>query len=208
VRSADGTEFDSNYDDAAFEVTLGQTSVIKGWTQGLVGVKQGGQRQLDIPADLAYGDTPQGDIIQAGDALTFVIDIVAVVPTGNPADAPDITVVGAPNQEKIAIDDLIKGDGPVVKAGQTAAVQIVAFRGDTGEKITSTWEEGAVPFTFAVGADNIVPGVELAVEGMAVGGRRQVHVPYLLAFGDDGNDSFGLPAKTDMVLIVDLVSVY
>ena len=67
VRSVDGTEFDSNFDSQPFPVTLGAGGVIQGWDQGLVGVKAGGLRQLDIPADLAYGDRPQGDIIKAGD---------------------------------------------------------------------------------------------------------------------------------------------
>jgi peptidylprolyl isomerase len=209
VRSADGTEFDSNYDGTApFEVVLGSQSVIAGWETGLLGVKQGGRRQLDIPSALAYGDQAQGDIIKAGDALSFVVDVVAVVAVGDPADAPDVTVAAGANQEQIGIDDLVTGNGPVVQTGQTAVVQIVAFRADTGEKITSTWEQGAAPFTFVVGKGDVLPGIELAVEGMKVGGRREVRVPYLMAFGEAGNPDFGLPASTDMVLVVDLVSVY
>ena len=57
VRSADGTEFDNSYDRGSpFPVMLGTGSVIEGWEQGLIGVKEGGRRQLDIPAELAYGD--------------------------------------------------------------------------------------------------------------------------------------------------------
>jgi cyclophilin family peptidyl-prolyl cis-trans isomerase/FKBP-type peptidyl-prolyl cis-trans isomerase len=96
VRSADGTEFDNSYDRGSpFPVTLGSNSVIAGWEQGLIGVKQGGRRQLDIPADLAYGDAGAGDVIQPGDALTFVIDVVSIefappAPTLAPqADAAD-----------------------------------------------------------------------------------------------------------------------
>ncbi len=81
VRTEDGTEFDNSYDRGQpFPVVLGSGSVIQGWEQGLIGAQAGDQRQLDIPAELAYGDTPRGDIIQAGDALTFVIDVVAVTP--------------------------------------------------------------------------------------------------------------------------------
>ena len=80
VRSEDGVEFDNSYDRGSpFPVTLGTGSVIAGWDQGLVGVKAGGQRQLDIPADLAYGDADRGTI-RPGDALTFVIDVVSVTP--------------------------------------------------------------------------------------------------------------------------------
>jgi peptidylprolyl isomerase len=208
VRSVDGTEFDNNYGSDPIEVVLGSHGVIEGWETGLIGVKTGGRRQLDIPNDLAYGDQDKGDIIKAGDALSFVLDIDAVVSVGDPADAPDITVTGAANREKIDIQELVKGDGPVAQSGQLVAVQIIAFRADTGEKISSTWEQGAAPFYFKIDETGILPGVQLAVDGMAVGGRRQVAVPYLLAFGEDGNPDFGLPAKTDMVLIVDMVAVY
>jgi peptidylprolyl isomerase len=80
VRSADGVEFDNSYDrGATFPVTLGAGGVIAGWDQGLVGVKEGGVRQLDIPADLAYGDADRG-IIRPGDALSFVVEVVSITP--------------------------------------------------------------------------------------------------------------------------------
>ena len=69
-----------------FPVTLGAGGVIAGWDEGLVGSTAGERRQLDIPSELAYGDQPQGDVIQAGDALTFVIDVLAVVPPTDPAE--------------------------------------------------------------------------------------------------------------------------
>ena len=80
VRSEDGVEFDNNYDGGQpYPVVLGSGSVIAGWEQGLLGVKAGGQRQLDIPAELAYGDADRGTI-RPGDALTFVIDVISVTP--------------------------------------------------------------------------------------------------------------------------------
>jgi peptidylprolyl isomerase len=81
VLSTDGTEFDNSYDRGEpFTFTIGSGQVIAGWDQGMVGVKAGGQRQLDIPAALAYGDQDRGDIIKAGSALTFVVDIVSITP--------------------------------------------------------------------------------------------------------------------------------
>ena len=83
VRTEDGTEFDNSYDrGSTFPVTLGLTSVIQGWQDGLLGVQAGSRIQLDIPADLAYGDIGSGEIILPGDAISFVIDVVAVTPAG------------------------------------------------------------------------------------------------------------------------------
>ncbi|MEO6569990.1 MAG: FKBP-type peptidyl-prolyl cis-trans isomerase, partial [Ilumatobacteraceae bacterium] len=68
VRSEDGVEFDNSYDRGQpFPVVLGSGGVIQGWEDGLIGVKAGGQRQLDIPSDLAYGDSDKGTI-RPGDA--------------------------------------------------------------------------------------------------------------------------------------------
>ena len=81
VLSADGTEFDNSYDGGSpFSVVLGAGGVIPGWEEGLLGARAGERRQLDIPAELAYGENGSGPIIQPGDALTFVIDVLAVTP--------------------------------------------------------------------------------------------------------------------------------
>ncbi len=209
VRSVDGTEFDNSFDRGrSFPVTLGVGQVIQGWDQGLVGVKQGARRQLDIPADLAYGDTPQGDIIQAGDALTFVIDVVAVIPKSDPADAPVISIPPTANQAEQTFVDLIVGDGVGIEPGQTVAVQLVAFSAVDGAQLDSSWEAGGTPLTFVPGSRQLPPGLEKAVEGMKVGGRRQVDIPFAEAFGVDGNSDLGLPASTDLIVVLDLIAVY
>jgi peptidylprolyl isomerase len=209
VRSADGTEFDNSYDDGSpYSVTIGVGSVIEGWDQGLIGIKSGGRRQLDIPADLAYGDSPPGtDVIQAGDALSFVIDAVAVIPKPDPADAPDVSIPPTPNQTEQTSTDLIVGDGAGIEQGQTVAVQIVAFSAADGKQIDSSWESG-VTLTFVPGGGTLPPGLESAVDGMKVGGRRQVHIPYADAFGEAGNEGLGLPPSTDLIVVLDLVAVY
>jgi peptidylprolyl isomerase len=80
VRSADGVEFDNSFDrGVSFPVTLGEGAVIQGWDEGLVGAQAGELRQLDIPAELAYGDADRG-VIRPGDALSFVVEVVSVTP--------------------------------------------------------------------------------------------------------------------------------
>lgn len=72
----DGTQFDSSYSRGTpFTFKLGEGTVIKGWDQGLVGMKVGGQRILVIPASLAYGDRAIGPI-PAGSTLIFSIELV------------------------------------------------------------------------------------------------------------------------------------
>lgn len=210
VLSSDGTEFDSNYGTTPINVQLGAGSVIKGWDQGLVGVQQGTRRQLDIPAELAYGNNPPvggAGPVKAGAALTFVVDVVAVIPVTDAADEPQITVSPANNIDAIDVTDLIVGDGAVPEDGQSVAVQIITYRADTGEQLASGW--GGPPLTFSFSAEpGVYPGLVEAVEGMRVGGRRQAQVPFTLMFDGQGSQAFGLPAGVDVVIVVDLLVVY
>ncbi len=76
VTYKDGKEFDASWDHGQpFDFTVGQGKVIKGWDQGLVGVKVGSRVQLDIPADLAYGDNPGNGA--PGGPLRFVVDVLS-----------------------------------------------------------------------------------------------------------------------------------
>ena len=73
-------EFDASWGRSPFPVeNVGQAGVIAGWNEGLIGMKEGGRRQLIIPPDKAYGDTGQGDI-KPGETLVFVVDAVKVTP--------------------------------------------------------------------------------------------------------------------------------
>lgn len=74
-----GKQFDSSRNQGQpFRFPLGAGSVIKGWDQGVIGMKIGGSRRLIIPADLAYGDSGAGGVIPPGATLVFDIDLVAI----------------------------------------------------------------------------------------------------------------------------------
>ena len=74
----DGSEFDSSYDREPFNFTLGTGAVIKGWDEGLVGMKEGGKRKLTIPANLGYGDKGSGAKIPGGATLVFEVELLKV----------------------------------------------------------------------------------------------------------------------------------
>ena len=207
VLSADGSRFDGNFDGEPFAVTLGQGAVIEGWDQGLVGMKVGGRRQLDIPAELAYGEAGSGDAIPPNSAISFVVDMLAIVPAIDPADEPELNSLQTPSLKKLEIEDLVIGDGAEAEAGSTVVVQIIAFRGDTGEKLVSTWGDPS-PVTFTLVTDGSLPGIVDGLPGMKVGGRRILNIPYEDAFGDQGNTELGLPEKTDLILVVDLFAAF
>lgn len=79
VAFSTGEEFDSSWNRGTpLQFKLGSGMVIKGWDQGVKGMKVGGRRQLIIPAHLAYGDRGAGSAIAPGETLIFVCDLVAV----------------------------------------------------------------------------------------------------------------------------------
>lgn len=206
VLSKDGTRFDGNYGLEAFGVTLGTGSVIKGWDDGLVGMKAGGRRQLDIPANLAYGDQGAGDVIQPGDALSFVVDVVAIVPKINRRDEPSDPVPARDPVNEVVTEDLVEGSGATVEAGDRVVLHLQAYRADTGELLESTWEyESPLDISLVDGAT--LNGILQGLPGIQVGGRRLIHIPFADAFGDEGNPELGLPPSTDLILIIDVFAV-
>ena len=72
-------QFDASWDRGdSFSFPLGASRVIKGWDQGVAGMKVGGRRRLTIPAKLGYGERGAGRDIKPGETLVFVVDLLAV----------------------------------------------------------------------------------------------------------------------------------
>jgi peptidylprolyl isomerase len=79
VAHSTGRQFDSSWNRGSpLEFRLGTGRVIKGWDDGIVGMRVGGRRRLTIPPHLAYGDRGAGAVIKPGETLVFVVDLVSV----------------------------------------------------------------------------------------------------------------------------------
>ncbi|MPV38575.1 FKBP-type peptidyl-prolyl cis-trans isomerase [Georgenia subflava] len=158
----DGDVFDSSFERGA-ATGFGLNNVIQGWKDGLTGTQVGDRVLLSIPAELGYGDSPSGDVIQPGDTLVFVVDVVdTFAPDANgQADAvpvepaPELPVIiegglgepatisveeGAPEPTEPVVETLATGTGEPVPAtaGASVVVQFAESLWDNSQQ-SSTW---------------------------------------------------------------------
>ena len=74
-----GNQFDASWDRGdTFKFGLGKGQVIRGWDEGVAGMKVGGRRKITIPPDMAYGARGAGAAIGPNETLVFVVDLIGV----------------------------------------------------------------------------------------------------------------------------------
>jgi peptidylprolyl isomerase len=74
-----GNQFDASWDRGdTFKFGLGKGQVIRGWDEGVAGMKVGGRRRITIPPDMAYGARGAGGVIGPNETLVFVVDLIGV----------------------------------------------------------------------------------------------------------------------------------
>jgi peptidylprolyl isomerase len=111
---------------------------------------------------------------------------------------------GAP-PTKLVANDLEEGTGPAAKAGDEVSVQYVGVNYKSGQEFDASWGRGE-PFTFALGSGMVIPGWEEGIEGMKVGGRRELIIPPGLGYGAAGSPP-AIPPNETLVFVVDLEAI-
>jgi len=209
VRSETGEMFDSSYlRGIPFNFVLGRGGVIPGWDQGLVGTQAGQVLKLDVPNDLAYGNSPPSDDIKPGDALTFMIEVRAVVPPVTEDGAPlNLVVTPSTGAKTLGVVDVKIGDGATVEKGDTAVLHMLLVRGDNLKVLLDTWKRSD-PLQVVVAEGQSLPGLIEGIQGARVGGTRVLTLPPDLAFGPDGEPGLGLPAGQDLIVVAEVFGVY
>ncbi|HXC85626.1 MAG TPA: FKBP-type peptidyl-prolyl cis-trans isomerase [Trebonia sp.] len=117
---------------------------------------------------------------------------------------PEVDFPEGEPPETLEVTDIWEGDGKVASAGDRVQVHYVGVAYSTGEEFDASWDRGE-PLEFRLGARQVIEGWDQGVQGMKVGGRRQLVIPPGLAYGDRGAANVIAPGET-LIFICDLVS--
>ena len=118
---------------------------------------------------------------------------------------PKVTVPkGAPPKE-LEIEEIVEGSGAEAKSGDEVTVQYVGVGYESEEEFDSSWSRNE-PFTFGLGAGQVIPGWDQGVEGMKVGGRRELIIPPELAYGEAGSPPV-IGKNETLIFVIDLLAV-
>ena len=120
-------------------------------------------------------------------------------------DKPEIEFFDPEPPTDLVVTDVTVGDGDEATAGSTVSVHYVGVAHSTGEEFDASYNRGT-PLQFRLGVGQVIQGWDNGVQGMKVGGRRQLVIPPHLGYGDRGAGGAIKPGET-LIFVVDLLGV-
>jgi FKBP-type peptidyl-prolyl cis-trans isomerase len=189
---------------------MGTGQLLPGLDRGLQGMRVGGSRYLMIPPALAYGASPPPGA-PAGTLLAVVelagLDVTtsapAAVSTRRKTPTTPPAMDGATEHPSGMVTlDLRVGDGPRVEPKRTLHVEYTGWTADGGVRFDSSYERNG-PFKVALGGQKVIPGWEIALGDMRVGGHRVVKIPSYLAYAGQGQGD--IPSFSDLIFEIELM---
>lgn len=225
-----GAQFDTSRTRVApYSFIVGVGKVIKGWDQGVIGMRVNGKRTLIIPASLAYGDRVRPNI-PANSNLIFDIDIVNILDRGDGAQQTSVPAVSAPLPAaaaaplrlnataplpmiatELTLIDQVAGTGKTAEAGTPVSVHYTGWLydakqpGGKGKKFDSSVDRGQ-PFVFPLGGKRVIRGWDEGVAGMKVSGKRTLIIPPQFGYGERGAGGV-IPPNATLIFDVELIDV-
>ena len=192
-----GEVFDSSVDRGEpFQFPIGQGQVIRGWDEGFALFPPGTKALLIIPGDLAYGPGGRGNI-PPNATLFFEVEMIEVKVAERPEEVADSDYSETPAGVKTF--DIEEGTGEPPATGDVVGIHFTYWDG-AGATLGNS-RDGGSPLFFPIGTERMFVGLDEGVQGMKVGGQRQIVVPGPLTEGT------GLPADTDYTFKVELISI-
>jgi peptidylprolyl isomerase len=120
-------------------------------------------------------------------------------------DKPEIDFPAAPPPDDLVVTDISVGEGAEATSGSTVSAHYVGVAHSSGEEFDASYNRGE-PLSFRLGVGQVIAGWDRGIEGMRVGGRRQLVIPPHLGYGDRDAGGAIAPGET-LIFVVDLVEV-
>jgi len=185
----EATPYDSTRGGEPLLLKLGAPHLLPGFAEGIRDMQPGGRRRLLLPPALAHGATGRGRV--PGDAwLEYEVELVARF---------------ARRDDGIQYLVLDEGVGEPPRAGQFVAIEQKSFLLETGRLLSDTEQVGAT-LAFAIGAPEVIPGLDRALRSMRPKARWLIALPPELAFGPLGVGTHVMPGQ-DVVMEVRLLRI-
>lgn len=200
-----GVVFDSSYQrNEPLSFSLGTGMVIPGWDEGIGLMNEGGKARLTIPPALAYGERGAGGVIPPNATLIFDVELVDVR-AGAPAEPSAVNEADYVTTDSgLKYYDFVVGEDAAPTANKLVTVHYTGWLLD-GDKFDSSLDRGE-PFSFTIGAGQVIRGWDEGVMGMKVGGKRQLVIPAELGYGSRGAGGV-IPPNATLVFEVELLEV-
>jgi|SRR5687767_9651921 peptidylprolyl isomerase len=120
-------------------------------------------------------------------------------------DKPEVEIPEGNPPEELVIEDLEEGEGDEAQAGDQLTVDYVGVLYDGGDEFDESFSNPE-PFQFVLGQGGVIPGWDEGLEGMKVGGRRQLVIPPDQAYGRQGRPP-EIPPDSTLVFVIDLLAI-
>lgn len=169
-----------------FSVGVGQ--LIKGWDEGIPGMKVGGKRELTLSPEVGYGSIDRPNI-PANSTLFFEVELIDIL--------------------RVDFEDTVLGDGAEAEAGDLVTVHYTGWLYEEGAKVGEPFDSSHnrdQPFEFPLGQGRVIKGWDQGVQGMKVGGQRTLIIPPDLGYGARGAGQV-IPPNATLIFDVELLSI-
>ena len=197
---ADNSQFDTSRDKKPYLFRLGIGQVIKGWDEGIVGMRPDGTRKLFVPSAMAFGNIDQGILLPPNSDLVFEIDLLRII-------------------KGFKTEELRAGTGQEAQWLDVVKVRYTGWLKEGGKEFENNYDKDA-PYVFRIGGRKdeplliggrelkispVIKGWEGGVVGMKVGSKRKIIIPAELGYG---KNPIGLvPADADLIFDVELIDI-
>jgi peptidylprolyl isomerase len=203
----DDTVFASTEGGEPFAFIVGQAP-IPGLDQGVATMKEGGERTMEVPPELAFG-AAGAEGVPPNSTITLDVQLLAISDP-SPTTPPEVDGVEMDLGSDLKAIDIEEGTGAEVKTGDRATVHYSGWLTADGTRFDTSLGRDAdtppSPFTFGVGAGEVIEGWDLGLVGMKVGGIRRLIIPGALAYGPEGSPPT-IPPDASLTFDIELIEI-